>query len=193
MSSHAFIDVGANLLDGMFKGEYNGSQKHAPDLEQVLERAWEAGVSHIIITAGNLDEARGILLPIVEKTRNDAISPQALLLLARVEERGGDSQKCLAYLKRAAEEFPESPISAQAELAYARALEKHGQADEALAIFTALQENAAPEVRAPALCGLARAAERRIPEVAQGIGAQHAGAFLVALFQQAPHLALDQH
>jgi len=57
----SFIDVGANLLDGMFQGEYNGSRKHAPDLEQVLARAWEAGLSHIIITAGNLDEARKAL------------------------------------------------------------------------------------------------------------------------------------
>lgn len=59
----SFIDVGANLLDGMFlKGEYNGgSQKHPPDLDQVLGRAWDAGLSHIIITAGNLDEARRAL------------------------------------------------------------------------------------------------------------------------------------
>lgn len=59
---HSFIDVGANLLDDMFlKGEYNGSQKHPSDLEHVLGRAWDAGLSHIIITAGNLDEARRAL------------------------------------------------------------------------------------------------------------------------------------
>ena len=149
----AVIAFGVHRAARWFKEDYVGGALEAAAPSE-LARAEEA------FQAGNLDEARGILLPIVEKTRNDAISPQALLLLARVEERGGDSQKCLAYLKRAAEEFPESPISAQAELAYARALEKHGQADEALAIFTALQENAAPEVRAPALCGLARAAER---------------------------------
>jgi len=149
----AVIAFGVHRAARWFKEDYVGGALEAAAPSE-LARAEEA------FQADNLDEARGILLPIVEKTRNDAISPQALLLLARVEERGGDSQKCLAYLKRAAEEFPESPISAQAELAYARALEKHGQADEALAIFTALQENAAPEVRAPALCGLARAAER---------------------------------
>lgn len=58
----SFIDVGANLLDDMFQGRYNGSsQKHPPDLEHVLARAWDAGMTHIIITAGNLDEARRAL------------------------------------------------------------------------------------------------------------------------------------
>ncbi len=148
------IAFGVHRAARWFKDEYVGGALEAAAPSE-LARAEEA------IQAGNLDEARGILLPIAEKTRNDAISPQALLLLAQVEERGGDSQKGLAYLKKAVEEFPESPLNAQAELAYARALEKHGQAEEALAIFTALQENAAPEVRAPALCGLARTAERQ--------------------------------
>lgn len=49
------------MLDDMFQGEYNGSQKHPPDLEHVLARAWDAGLTHIIITAGNLDEARRAL------------------------------------------------------------------------------------------------------------------------------------
>lgn len=56
-----FIDVGANLLDTMYEGEYNGSKKHEADLEQVLARAWDAGLTHIICTAGNLDEARNAL------------------------------------------------------------------------------------------------------------------------------------
>ena len=56
-----FIDIGANLADSMFLGEYNGSQKHDADLKQVLERAWEADVKYIIITAGNLEETRKAL------------------------------------------------------------------------------------------------------------------------------------
>lgn len=46
------IDIGANMLDTMFQGEYNGSQKHTADLEPVLARAWEAGVQKIMITGG---------------------------------------------------------------------------------------------------------------------------------------------
>ena len=51
-SPHSYIDTGANLLDEQFSGHYNGSTtpKHPADLEVVLERAWTAGLTHIIIT-----------------------------------------------------------------------------------------------------------------------------------------------
>ena len=39
------IDIGANLLDTMYQGEYNDKHYHAPDLEDVLERSWRAGGS----------------------------------------------------------------------------------------------------------------------------------------------------
>lgn len=45
-------DIGANLTDGMYKGLYNGSKRHEPDLPFVLKRAWEAGLKHIVITGG---------------------------------------------------------------------------------------------------------------------------------------------
>ncbi|VDK35252.1 unnamed protein product [Taenia asiatica] len=47
-----FIDIGANLTDSMFSGIYNGSQKHAPDLDHVLSRAFNLGMERIIVTAG---------------------------------------------------------------------------------------------------------------------------------------------
>jgi|AntAceMinimDraft_12_1070368.scaffolds.fasta_scaffold165916_1 hypothetical protein len=34
------IDIGANLLDGMFQGYYHGKQYHQPDLGEVLQRGW---------------------------------------------------------------------------------------------------------------------------------------------------------
>jgi hypothetical protein len=46
-----WIDVGGNLLDGMYGGRYGGSSpKHEPDLPVVLERAWASGVQHVMIT-----------------------------------------------------------------------------------------------------------------------------------------------
>ena len=39
-----FVDIGANLLDPMFQGIYNGSSKHPGDLEAVLDRARARGV-----------------------------------------------------------------------------------------------------------------------------------------------------
>ena len=59
-----FIDIGANLLDSQFKkGRYNGGKKahHAPDLDAVLRRAEQNSVTHIIVTAGELREARAAL------------------------------------------------------------------------------------------------------------------------------------
>ncbi|KAJ8976108.1 hypothetical protein NQ317_008446 [Molorchus minor] len=47
-----FIDIGANLTDAMYSGVYNATQKHEPDLKQVLNRSWEGGLSKIIITGG---------------------------------------------------------------------------------------------------------------------------------------------
>lgn len=43
------IDVGANMLDSMFQGEFNGSQKQQP----TLARAWEAGVQKIMVSDGH--------------------------------------------------------------------------------------------------------------------------------------------
>ena len=39
-----YVDVGANLTDGMFRGVYRGKRAHEDDLGAVLRRAREAGV-----------------------------------------------------------------------------------------------------------------------------------------------------
>eukprot|EP00189_Rhodosorus_marinus_P004312 CAMPEP_0113962850 /NCGR_PEP_ID=MMETSP0011_2-20120614/6174_1 /TAXON_ID=101924 /ORGANISM="Rhodosorus marinus" /LENGTH=318 /DNA_ID=CAMNT_0000974809 /DNA_START=597 /DNA_END=1553 /DNA_ORIENTATION=+ /assembly_acc=CAM_ASM_000156 len=59
--SRAFIDIGANLTDGMFRGVYNGTERHVDDMESVLSRAIEAGVMKIMVTAGTLDQSREAL------------------------------------------------------------------------------------------------------------------------------------
>ena len=53
-----FIDIGANLTDTMYSGDYNGSSKHPPDLEAVLDRAKVAGVERMVVTGGSLAESR---------------------------------------------------------------------------------------------------------------------------------------
>lgn len=55
------IDIGANLTDGMFAGSYHGKQCHAPDLVHVLQRAWDAGLTRIIVTGGSLTESKAAL------------------------------------------------------------------------------------------------------------------------------------
>ncbi|XP_057438917.1 uncharacterized protein LOC130730817 [Lotus japonicus] len=55
------IDIAVNFTDGMFKGIYNGKQYHVADIQNVLTRAWAAGVHRIIVTGGSLEESREAL------------------------------------------------------------------------------------------------------------------------------------
>jgi TatD DNase family protein len=52
------VDIGANMLDPMFQGEYREKQRHPSDLPAVLQRAKAAGVGKVIVTAGSLEESR---------------------------------------------------------------------------------------------------------------------------------------
>ncbi|XP_022128481.2 putative deoxyribonuclease TATDN1 isoform X2 [Pieris rapae] len=56
-----YIDIGANLTDGMYRGIYHGLRKHDPDLHKVLDRAWSGGLNKIIITGGSLSESKEAL------------------------------------------------------------------------------------------------------------------------------------
>ena len=61
-----FIDIGANLTDDMFKGEYHGKKYHEADVDIVLQRAERNGLSHIIITSGCLADFKEAIL-LIEK------------------------------------------------------------------------------------------------------------------------------
>ncbi|EMD41932.1 hypothetical protein CERSUDRAFT_90521 [Gelatoporia subvermispora B] len=50
-----------NLTDPIFRGIYRGKQKHADDLEAMLERSRVAGVLSMLITGGSLEESREAL------------------------------------------------------------------------------------------------------------------------------------
>ncbi|XP_055627537.1 deoxyribonuclease TATDN1 [Toxorhynchites rutilus septentrionalis] len=50
------IDIGANLADPMFQGIYNGSSKHSPDLDYILERGRRIGLQKIIVTCGSISD-----------------------------------------------------------------------------------------------------------------------------------------
>ena len=74
-SSLSFVDIGANLLDERFTdGIYNGKVRHEPDWDQVLQRAVDNGVTHIILTAGTLRESRRALDLVRElRQKNDTL------------------------------------------------------------------------------------------------------------------------
>ncbi|XP_027234104.1 deoxyribonuclease TATDN1 isoform X3 [Penaeus vannamei] len=67
-----FIDIGANLTDEMYQGVYHGSKKHEPDLELVLKRAWEGGLTKMIITGTSLSDSKTALE--LAKTNNNLYS-----------------------------------------------------------------------------------------------------------------------
>lgn len=52
-----FVDIAANLTDPMYKGFYNGTKKHEPDLVNVLSRAWKLGLEKVIVTGTSLKES----------------------------------------------------------------------------------------------------------------------------------------
>lgn len=59
--SPSYIDIGANLTDDMYRGVYNGTRYHAPDLDAVLARARAQRVHKLIVTAGTLEQSREAL------------------------------------------------------------------------------------------------------------------------------------
>lgn len=60
IKQNLFSDIGANLTDGMFRGIYNGTQKHPDDLDIVLERSWNTGLEKIIITVGTITDTEDV-------------------------------------------------------------------------------------------------------------------------------------
>ncbi len=60
-NGYVICDIGANLLDDMFSGIYNGKPSHDADMHQVLQRAHKMGVAAIIVTAGTIDESRAAI------------------------------------------------------------------------------------------------------------------------------------
>lgn len=60
-NSMKLIDIGVNMTDGMFQGEYHGKKYHEGDYDHVLQRAVSAGVERMIITGGSLTESQEAL------------------------------------------------------------------------------------------------------------------------------------
>lgn len=52
-----YADIGINLGDPVFRGIYHGKQSHEDDLEDVIQRALDAGCVKMMITGSNLIES----------------------------------------------------------------------------------------------------------------------------------------
>ncbi len=105
-------------------------------------------------------EARELLTPIVARVSDARITPEALLLLSKIEKASGNMEQAEAYLQRVTSEFPNSPHHPKAALAYARLLEDNGETDRAMGLYAEVRDTAAPAFRAEALTAFGRQAER---------------------------------
>ncbi|ROW03923.1 hypothetical protein VSDG_01006 [Cytospora chrysosperma] len=56
-----YIDIGINLADPIFRGVYNGKQRHEDDLSGVIDRARQVGCTKLIVTGSSFRSSRDAL------------------------------------------------------------------------------------------------------------------------------------
>ncbi|KAI0007987.1 hypothetical protein F4779DRAFT_628781 [Xylariaceae sp. FL0662B] len=56
-----YIDIGINLADPIFRGQYHGTQRHPDDLSAVISRAQEVGCQKLIVTGSDFASSRHAL------------------------------------------------------------------------------------------------------------------------------------
>lgn len=161
--SLAKIIIALLLLCGVAFGGYRAFiWLRAGGVEGVVQAGAPATVDSAkqLVDAGKYSEARKALGPLALKAKDPGVAVPALMLLAEAELKGGDRTRALEAYGRITSEFPTSPDRPKAAVAYARLIEEDGKFADALAIYEDIRLNAPAELRAPALCGLARQSER---------------------------------
>jgi TatD DNase family protein len=53
-----YVDIGINLGDPVFRGEYHGRRVHDNDLDDVIQRARDVGCTKFMVTGSDLVESR---------------------------------------------------------------------------------------------------------------------------------------
>ncbi|KAJ5339206.1 hypothetical protein N7452_005934, partial [Penicillium brevicompactum] len=53
-----YVDIGINLGDPMFRGQYHGKQSHEDDVDDVVQRAKDIGCSKFMVTGSDLEESK---------------------------------------------------------------------------------------------------------------------------------------
>ena len=52
------LQIGINLTDPIFRGEYHGKQRHDDDFEDVIQRGLDAGCKRFMVTGSDLEESK---------------------------------------------------------------------------------------------------------------------------------------
>ncbi|KAL5342548.1 hypothetical protein BJX70DRAFT_394764 [Aspergillus crustosus] len=53
-----YVDIGINLSDPVFKGNYHGKQVHDDDLDDIIQRARDVGCQKFMVTGSDLQESK---------------------------------------------------------------------------------------------------------------------------------------
>ncbi|KAL4906477.1 hypothetical protein BDW74DRAFT_176799 [Aspergillus multicolor] len=53
-----YVDIGINLSDPVFQGNYHGKQVHDGDLDDIIERARDVGCQKFMVTGSDLEESK---------------------------------------------------------------------------------------------------------------------------------------
>ncbi|KAL4927195.1 3'-5'-exodeoxyribonuclease [Aspergillus undulatus] len=53
-----YVDIGINLSDPVFKGNYHGKQVHDDDLDDIVQRARDVGCQKFMVTGSDLEESK---------------------------------------------------------------------------------------------------------------------------------------
>ncbi|KAL4921220.1 hypothetical protein BDW62DRAFT_208563 [Aspergillus aurantiobrunneus] len=57
-ASLKYVDIGINLSDPVFKGNYHGKQVHDDDLDDIIQRARDVGCHKFMVTGSDLQESK---------------------------------------------------------------------------------------------------------------------------------------
>ncbi|KAL3481605.1 hypothetical protein BJX99DRAFT_149739 [Aspergillus californicus] len=53
-----YVDIGINLSDPVFQGNYHGKQVHVSDLDDIIQRARDVGCQKFMVTGSDMDESK---------------------------------------------------------------------------------------------------------------------------------------
>ncbi|KAL3468294.1 hypothetical protein BJX64DRAFT_282472 [Aspergillus heterothallicus] len=56
-----YVDIGINLSDPVFKGNYHGKQVHDDDLDDIVQRAKDVGCRKFMVTGSDLEESKNAI------------------------------------------------------------------------------------------------------------------------------------
>ena len=145
---YVLVHLGRSFVDGYFE------PKAITAAQDKLDRA------RTLAQEGKPEQAREELQAVIERIKAPEAALDALLVLADIEEQAGNPAQAIEALSRAHLDSVGSVRYPEIAVRYARLLDETGQDAQALPIYEEVRDSAPPEIRAPALVGLGRHAER---------------------------------